>query len=426
MFYLPYPKIRRRVQIHLAKDSINMKKKLILIHVSLFVQFIIVQAQSFEKLATTPPMGWNSWNKFGCNVSESLIKEMADAIVKSGMRDAGYNYIVIDDCWQVSRDSAGNIVPDAQRFPSGMKHLANYIHSLGLKFGIYSCAGSYTCQGRPGSRGYQFQDARQYAAWGVDYLKFDWCNEEGQNAKAAYKTMSDALKECKRPIVFSICEWGENKPWEWGKGIGHLWRTTADIRDCFDCTLNWGGLGVLPILDKQFGLEEYAGPGHWNDPDMLEVGNGGQTMTEYKTHFSLWCMLAAPLMAGNDIRNMTDSIKAILTNKEVIAVNQDTMGCQGFKLVDYGDVEVWVKALSGGDAAFCFLNRSQQPTLIDFDWKKNGIYHSSVSKNGFSHKKDYQIRDLWEHKVVGTNATALKAKISGHGILMFRLTEIKK
>jgi alpha-galactosidase len=384
-----------------------------------------ITAQSFEQLAPTPPMGWNSWNKFGCNVSETLIKEIADAMVKSGMLNAGYEYIVIDDCWQVSRDSAGNIVTDPERFPSGMKALADYIHSKGLKFGLYSCAGSGTCQGRPGSRGYQFQDANQYAAWGVDYLKYDWCNDEGQNAKAAYKTMSDALKECGRPIVLSICEWGDNKPWEWGKGIGHLWRTTADIRDCFDCSLNWGGLGVLQILDKQAGLEEYAGPGHWNDPDMLEIGNGGQTAAEYRSHFSLWCMLAAPLMAGNDIRTMTDSIRNILINQDVIAVNQDTMGFQGFKFLDYGDFEVWVKALSGGDAAFCFLNRSNQAMDITFNWKKFGIYHASIEENGFNlWKKNYQVRDLWKHRDIGTTMEDLKTKIAGHDILMLRLSAI--
>jgi alpha-galactosidase len=219
-------------------------------------QALWTYCQKFDQLALTPPMGWNSWNKFGCNVSEKLLRNMADEMVTSGMRDVGYKYLVIDDCWQVKRDSAGNIIPDPERFPSGMKALGDYIHSKGLKFGIYSCAGSMTCQRRPGSRGYQFQDARQYAAWGVDYLKFDWCFEEGQNAKAAYQTMSDALKATNRPIVFSICEWGTNKPWEWGKGIGHLWRTTDDIRDGFDMTVNWGGLGVLQILDKQVGLEE--------------------------------------------------------------------------------------------------------------------------------------------------------------------------
>jgi alpha-galactosidase len=381
-----------------------------------------VTAQSFEQLAPTPPMGWNSWNKFGCNVSETLIREMADAMVKSGMRDAGYTYIVIDDCWQVGRDSAGNILADPARFPSGMKALADYIHSRGLKFGLYSCAGSATCQGRPGSRGYQFQDARQYAAWGVDYLKYDWCNEEGQNAKAAYKTMHDALQECGRLIVFSICEWGDNKPWEWGKGIGNLWRTTADIRDCFDCSINWGGLGVLQILDKQVGLEEFAGPGHWNDPDMLEIGNGGQTITEYRSHFSLWCMLAAPLMSGNDLRSMDENIRELLTNREAIAVNQDSLGFQGFKFIDYGDLEIWVKALSGGEAAFCFLNRSNQPQDLNFNWKKMGLYHFSTGQSGFNlWRRNYVVKDLWKHASIGTTKDNLVTRLAGHEALLVRL-----
>jgi alpha-galactosidase len=404
-----------------------MKKSLGFAPLLLTICIAAYTAQSFGQLAPTPPMGWNSWNKFGCNVSETMIKEMADAMVKCGMRDAGYEYIVIDDCWQVSRDSAGNIVADPARFSSGMKALADYIHSKGLKFGLYSCAGSATCQGRPGSRGYQFQDARQYATWGVDYLKYDWCNDEGQDAKAAYKTMHDALQECGRPIVFSICEWGDNKPWAWGKGIGHLWRTTADIRDCFDCTINWGGLGVLQILDKQVGLEEYAGPGHWNDPDMLEIGNGGQTMTEYRTHFSLWCMLAAPLMAGNDIRTTADSIRDILTNADVIAVNQDKLGFQGFKFIDYGDLEVWVKALSDGNAAFCFLNRSNQPIDLNFNWKKLGVYHFSVEQNGFNlWKNNYRVEDLWKHKQIGTTKENLITTIAGHEALLVRLNVIKK
>jgi alpha-galactosidase len=384
---------------------------------------LIATTKAQVTLAPVPPMGWNSWNKFGCNVSEKLIKEMADAMVSSGMRDAGYNYIVIDDCWQVSRDSAGNIIPDPERFPSGMKALGDYIHSKGLKFGIYSCAGSLTCQNRPGGRGYQFQDARQYAKWGVDYLKYDWCNEEGQKAKAAYKTMSDALKVCGRPIVFSICEWGENKPWEWGNGIGQLWRTTADINDCFDCKLNWGGIGVLQILDKQVGLEEYAGPGHWNDPDMLEVGNGGQTIEEYRSHFSLWSMLAAPLMAGNDLRSMPDSIHDILTNKEVIALNQDTLGFQGFKLVNLGDIEIWVKALSGKNAAFCFLNRSDKPSELTYNWRKFGIYHTSITKSGFNvHRYKYKVRDLWKHKDLGTTEKPVSMKLAGHQSMVVKLT----
>lgn len=255
---------------------------------------ILVRAQSFSDMAKTPPMGWNSWNKFGCGINEKLIKEVADAMVSSGMKDAGYQYVVIDDCWQVGRDKDGNIVADSVLFPSGIKALADYIHAKGLKIGIYSCAGSKTCQGRPGSRGYQFQDARTYAAWGVDYVKYDWCYPEDQGAKGAYKTMSDAIKASGRPMVFSICEWGTNQPWEWGKGIGHLWRTTEDIVNSFDGNIYWGGLSVLSIIDKEADLYKYAGPGHWNDPDMLEVGNGVLTPEQSKTHFSMWAMLAAP------------------------------------------------------------------------------------------------------------------------------------
>jgi alpha-galactosidase len=380
-------------------------------------------AQKFEELAPTPPMGWNSWNKFGCKVSETLIREMADAMVSSGMHDAGYEYVVIDDCWQVGRDGLGNIIPDPQHFPSGMKALADYIHSKGLKFGIYSCAGSLTCQDRPGSRGYQFQDARTYASWGVDYLKYDWCNEEGQNAKAAYKTMSDALKSCGRPIVFSICEWGDNKPWEWGKGIGHLWRTTADIRDCYQCTFDWGGLGVLDIIDKQVGLQQYAGPGHWNDPDMLEVGNGGMTSDEYKTHFSMWAMLAAPLMAGNDLRNMDVSTKEILTNKDVISVNQDKKGEQATKFMDMGEYEIWAKPMADSTVAVCFMNRTNQLWKLDYDWKKQTMY---FVKEVSIHKKLYNVYDLWAHKNIGKTDERLKTEIAPHGVLMVRLSEVDR
>lgn len=226
---------------------------------------------------------------------------------------------------------------------------------------------------------------------------------------------------------FSICEWGDNKPWEWGEGTGHLWRTTADIRDCFDCTLNWGGLGVLQILDKQVGLEEYAGPGHWNDPDMLEIGNGGQTISEYRAHFSLWCMLAAPLMAGNDLRDMNDSIRSLLTNEEAIAVNQDSLGMQAFKFIDYGDLEIWVKALSKDGAAFCFLNRSNTPVDLKYNWRQHGLYHFSLKKAGFNLRKNtYQIRDLWKHKNIGTTATELSISLSGHDALMVRLAAVDK
>ncbi|WP_374048156.1 glycoside hydrolase family 27 protein [uncultured Parabacteroides sp.] len=376
----------------------------------------------FNSLAQTPPMGWNSWNKFGCNVSESLLKEIADAMVTSGMKDAGYEYIVIDDCWQVGRDEQGNIQVDSVRFPSGMKVLADYIHGKGLKLGIYSCAGSYTCQGRPGSRGYQFQDARQYAAWGVDYLKYDWCSNEGQKAEAAYRTMSDALKASGRPIVFSICEWGENEPWTWGKGIGHLWRVTADIRDCYQCKFDWGGVGVLDIIDIMAELYPYAGPGHWNDAEMLEVGNGGMTHDENITHFSMWCMLATPLMAGNDLRKMDTETREILTNKEAIAVNQDSLGQQARRFMDMGEKEIWAKPLANGELAVCFLNRTEQVWKLDHDWKRQTIYFANDVN---IHKQEYVVRDLWQHKDLGTTKEHTKYDIPGHGVLMVRLSPKK-
>ena len=279
-------------------------KKRILCFLFVVCTFIIVRADSADSLALTPPMGWNSWNCFSCDVNEQQIRDMADLIVANGMRDAGYTYVNVDDCWQVGRDADGNIVVDSVRFPSGIKALADYIHSKGLKFGIYSCAGSLTCAGRPGSRGYQFQDARTYAEWGVDFLKYDWCFDEAQSPQGAYRTMRDALKASGRPIVFSICEWGSSKPWTWAKGVGHLWRTTGDIINAFKGMVHWGGCSVVDIIDKNADLYPYAGPGHWNDPDMLQVGNGVLTPEENRSHFTMWCMLAAPLLAGNHLRTM--------------------------------------------------------------------------------------------------------------------------
>ncbi len=362
-------------------------------------------------LVLTPPMGWNSWNKFECDVSESLIKEMADALVSSGMKDAGYQFIVIDDCWQIGRDAEGNIIPDPDRFPSGMKALADYIHSKGLKFGLYSCAGLKTCQERPGSRGYEFQDARQYAAWGVDYLKYDWCFHTTQNAEASYSLMRDALLASGRPIVFSICEWGSNKPWLWAKDVGNLWRTTADIQDCWDCKREWGGMGWIYILDLQDGLESYAGPGHWNDPDMLEVGNGGLTLTESQAHFSLWCLLAAPLMAGNDLRTMSADIKNILTNQEVIAVNQDSLGRQGRKVWDDGDLEVWSKEMKDGSRAVVLFNRSKSDSPVAVNWTEIGYPAHLKAK----------VRDLWQKKDLGQFTGSFRAQVPSHGVVMVRI-----
>src|SRR5512138_238992 len=305
-------------------------------------------AAAADGLALTPPMGWNSWNKFACNVSEKLIKDAADAVVSSGMKDAGYRYVVIDDCWQLSRAADGTIVADPERFPSGIKALADYVHAKGLEFGLYSDAGSKTCAGRPGSQGHELQDARIYASWGVDYLKYDWCHSEGLEQRDAYQKMSQALRASGRPIVFSMCEWGSSKPWLWAQGVGQLWRATGDIQDCWDCGKEWGGMGVSHIVDLVADLYPYAGPGHWNDPDMLEVGNGGLTLAENRAHFSLWCLMAAPLMAGNDLPAMKPEVREILTNPEAIAVDQDPLGVQGRRVRDNGATEVWVKPLADG------------------------------------------------------------------------------
>jgi alpha-galactosidase len=370
-----------------------------------------------NSLAQTPPMGWNSWNKFACNVSEDLIKSVADAIATNGMKDAGYQYVVIDDCWQVSRDENGFIVADPQRFPSGIKALADYVHSKGLKFGLYSDAGTKTCAGRPGSMGHEYQDAIQYARWGADYLKYDWCNTGTRNAEEAYSTMSNALLSTGRPIVFSMCEWGTAKPWLWGKGIGNLWRTTGDISDFWGGRKKWPdgsccALGMTDILDLQVELYSFAGPGHWNDPDMMEVGNGGMTDAEYRAHFSFWALLAAPLIAGNDVRSMTPNIKEILTNPEVIAVNQDKLGREGHRVVKNGDLEVWTKTLSDGSRAVILFNRGTAESDVGVNWEDIGYPKNIPAK----------VHDLWAHKDVGSSTGSYSAKVGSHSVVMVKIT----
>jgi alpha-galactosidase len=380
--------------------------------VSMAVWLSAGEARSLDNgLAKTPPMGWNSWNKFACDVSEQLIREAADALVTSGMKDAGYQYIVIDDCWQIERDAQGNIIPDPKRFPNGMKAIADYVHSKGLKFGIYSDAGTLTCQKRPGSRGYEFQDARQYAAWGVDYLKYDWCSTSTQNQQASYSIMRDALLKAGRPLVFSICEWGSSKPWLWARDVGNLWRTTGDIQDCWDCKRDWGGMGFVHILDLQDGLESYSGPGHWNDPDMLEVGNGGMTTAEYRAHFSLWCILAAPLMAGNDIRSMPPDIAEILTNKELIAVDQDAMGLQGRRVKREGELDVWARQLADGSRAVALLNRGTAESKMSVNWNELG-YPNNLSAT---------VRDLWAKKDLGRQTGSFTANVPSHGVVVVKI-----
>ena len=384
-------------------------------------------AQKFKGLALTPPMGWNSWNKFGCDVDEALIRETADAMVSSGMKAAGYQYIVIDDCWHGERDDLGFIQPHPERFPSGMKALADYIHAKGLKFGIYSDAGWRTCAGRPGSRGREYQDAMKYAEWGVDYLKYDWCNTEGLNARGAYLTMRDALYAAGRPIVFSLCEWGNNQPWKWAESIGHLWRTTGDIAVSFDRDVDhgtWKSFGVTSILDMQEGLRVFAGPDHWNDPDMMEVGNG-MSVAEDRAHFTMWCMLAAPLMAGNDLRNMPDETQRILTHPGAIAINQDSLGIQGFKYSAADSLETWFKPLSNGEWALCFLNRASGAKEITFVWDENSVSDSFSKRELDLAGSVHALHDVWAGRDIGTTEQPLTGRVGSHDVMLLKLRPVQ-
>ena len=392
------------------------------------LSIIPLSAQKFEGLAKTPPMGWNSWNKFACNIDESLIKGVADAMVETGLRDAGYVYLNLDDCWHGQRDSLGFIQADPVRFPSGIKALADYVHSKGLKIGIYSDAGRQTCAGRPGSLGHEYQDAMQYAKWGIDYLKYDWCNTENVNPVGAYNLMRDALRAAGRPILFSMCEWGQSKPWEWAAETGHMWRTTGDIFNCFDCLdqhPGWASYGVMQILDMQNGLRKYAGPGHWNDPDMLEVGNG-QAVNEDRAHFSMWCMLAAPLILGNDIRSMSQDTKDILMNREVVAINQDSLGVQGLKFAVKDGLEFWFKPLANNDWAFCILNRTTEAKQYTIDWQSFNLYDEVAKRFTDFDSKTYTIRNLWTKKTEGNTSKIKSVTISGHDVALYRLSAISK
>lgn len=378
-------------------------------------------AQKFDGLARTPQMGWNSWNRFACNIDEKLIRETADAMVRIGLKDAGYQYINIDDCWHGQRDANGNIQPDPQRFPSGIKALADYVHARGLKLGIYSDVGNTTCGHRPGSRGHEYQDAKTYAAWGVDYLKYDWCDSHGLNAAGAYTTMRDAIHAANRPILFSICEWGDNKPWAWAPEIGNSWRTTADIYPCWDCEMNhgsWSQLGVLRILDKQAGLRKYAGPGHWNDMDMLEVGMG-MTEDEDRAHFSIWAMMDSPLILGNDLRDMPEQTRKIVGNREVIAISQDPLGVQALRFYNQGQVEMWVKPMANDEWAFMILNRGEAPLHYHYDWQRQ--ISDDLSRREVDFKKTtYHWTDAWSGKT-GATDHSLDVTVPAHGVVLLRL-----
>jgi alpha-galactosidase len=336
-------------------------------------------------------MGWSSWNRFENNINESVIKAQIDGMVSTGMKAAGYQYINLDDCWSNGRDANGFLKVDASKFPNGMKALADYAHSKGLKLGIYGDLGTSTCAGYVRSKGYYQKDAIKFAEWGIDYVKMDWCNTTGMDAKTEYGLFRDALKACGRPMVFSICEWGGNTPWVWGAATGNLWRTTGDIRD------TWASFTA--IMDENNKYASYAKPGTWNDPDMLEVGNygagvggGGMTDVEYKTHFSMWALMAAPLIAGNDISKMNQATKDILLNTEVIAIDQDSLGKRGTKVKDYGNgLQVWAKKLKGTNIyAVVLLNRSASIASVTANWSDIGLPNMSA-----------KVRDLWAKKDLG-------------------------
>ncbi len=356
-------------------------------------------------LAKTPPMGWNSWNKFAGRVDDVTVRGIADAMATNGMKQAGYVYVNIDDTWEGERDAQGNIQTN-KKFPD-MKALADYVHRKGLKLGIYSSPGPNTCAGYEGSYGHEEQDARTYAAWGIDYLKYDWCGARNlytdEEMPAVYQKMGDALLKVKRPIVYSLCQYGRVDVWKWGAEVGgNLWRTTGDIRDAWD--------SMTRIGFSQNELAQWARPGHWNDPDMLEIGNGAMSETEYKTHMSLWAILAAPLLAGNDLRIMTPATLAILTNREVIAVDQDKAGKQGSQIWKSGDQEIWTRSLAGGDTAVAIFNRAAEPAKVTRSWAELGINPKS------------KVRDLWEHRAVSVDGAEYSVMVPGHGVVMMRVS----
>ena len=401
----------------------------------------------WEGLADTPQMGWSSWNKFQTEINEKLIRETADKMVELGLVDAGYIYLNLDDGWHGERDEQGFVHEDLEKFPSGMKALADYLHSKGLKLGIYSDAGTNTCACYTGSLGHEYQDAFMYAQWGVDYLKYDWCYTNNVNPRGAYALMRNALRKAGRPILFSICEWGSNKPWEWAADVGHSWRTTGDIGVSFlpiptrydqNGRPMWKALSVLEIADINEPLRQYAGPGHWNDPDMLEVGNG-MTAAEDRSHFTLWCMMAAPLILGNDITDMTPETLATITNKEVIAIDQDPLGIQGLRLKKEGDLQYWFKPLEDGDWAFCIVNAGEAPVTVDLDWQSLEVNDELSGRTTSFDSVNYTVKDLWNASAKPfTTLVKGKGKLRGqmvqntasavvgsHDVACYRLSPVK-
>jgi len=397
----------------------------------------------WEGVCETPQMGWSSWNKFMTDIDEDIIKANADALVSLGLADVGYVYVNVDDGWHGERDESGCVTENPEKFPSGMKELGKYIHSKGLKFGIYSDAGDFTCNGCTGSRGHEYQDALVYAMWEVDYVKYDWCHTANLDAKGAYTLMRNAIRKAGRPMVFSICEWGTSKPWEWARDVGHSWRTTHDIGPAFlpvpvsftaEGRRNWKPQSVMEIIEQNAPLREYAGLGHWNDPDMLEVGNEivvdgitySMTPSEERAHFTLWCMMAAPLILGNDLRNISEQTLSILKNTELIAIDQDPLGIQGLRSRVDGDLQYWFKPLKDGDWAFCVLNAGEAAAKLTLDWSALEVDDTfSGRKTNFA-GTTYQARDLWNAKAKPfSTGRKTKVTVPAHDVIVYRLTPVK-
>lgn len=376
------------------------------------------------KLAPTPPMGWMTWNMFKGDISEQLIKEIADAMVESGLRDAGYKYVFIDDLWQGGRDNRNNIIPDPKKFPNGIKALADYVHSKGLKLGIYSDAAQLTCGGCTASYGFEEQDARTFASWGVDYLKYDYCNapEDSATARLRYKTMADALSKSGRDIVLGICEWGQRNGEEWCEHVGgQLWRTSSDVRDMWKDIVNQGGVGILDIINVTAPLSKQVRHGQWPDMDMLVVGLNGKggpssdlggvgcTYTEYQTQMSMWCMMSSVLALSNDLRHLTPEGKRILLNKEIIAIDQDPLGKAAERVVNEAGHQVFVRPLANGSHAVAILNSGDKAQRLSVSFKQLGLTGK------------YTVRDVWQHRDIARGATKWGGKVQAHETKVFVL-----
>lgn len=410
----------------------------------------------YESVADTPQMGWSSWNCFMTDINEELIKATADAMVDLGLVDAGYVYLNLDDGWHGERDANGFIHEDLEKFPSGIKALADYLHSKGLKLGIYSDAGDFTCACYSGSRGHEYQDAITYAAWGVDYLKYDWCFTTNVDPKGAYTLMRNALGKAERPIFFSMCEWGRSKPWEWAKDVGHSWRTTGDIGPAFlpvetsydeNGNRRWKPQSIIDIIEQNAPLREYAGPGHWNDPDMLEVGNNitvdgvyyEMTDSEDRAHFTIWCMMASPLILGNDLTKITPESLATITNKDMIAIDQDPLGIQGLRTKNEDGLQYWYKPLVDGDWAFVVMNIGEEDVNLSLDWSALDVDDTFSGRKTSFDTVNYSVKNIWnaaekpfttlvkgKGKQRGQMVTNVHdAVVKPHDVVAYRLTPVK-